>query len=422
MSKTKKVSSKKAASKPVHAIFGSPSGLYALKECPGKVLFGKDIPNPPASEHALEGTVFHTLMEKALPDYFRFKFATIEDLLKPKPRELTDEQHKEMRENVWDTCDNVNKKWEKFSKLHKEPKFHLELKIQLTNDIYGTADVVFVGENLKTGKTDVVVIDYKYGRGVVVVADENLQAICYLLGAINTLNIQNVGQCVSIIAQVRLEGGWSDFSIKTESDRDYWTGTILNIVDVAKKIYTGDLPLELHAGSHCRFCKCLPVCPENKKKHFDEIVETATELDLLVDAEVTPKSISDMVEALSIDQRVEVFKKAAAIEDFLAAIKLNLKSLLETGSEHPDIKIIKTNGRRKWVDDSQTVANTLIKFGIDDPWNKKLIGITEVERKLGKNKKVVDSLTEKGEGKTEVVLASDKRAAVQVSGMQELPE
>lgn len=405
------------AAKPKHAIFGSPSGLYALKECPGKILFGKDIPDPPASEHAVEGTIFHDFMERVLPDYFRFKFASVEDVIKVKPKGLTTEQHKEMIEHIWDTCDNVNKKWEKFCKLHTNCEFHLELKIKLTEDIYGTADVVFVGENLKTKKTDVVVIDYKYGRGVVVVAEENLQAICYLLGAIETLKLENIGQCVSIIAQVRLEGGWSDFSIKEKKERRKWIEQIVSIVSKAKAIYNGKLPLELKAGSHCRFCKCLPVCPENKKKHFDEIVESATELELV---ETTP--IEEMISKLSLDQRVEIFKKASAIEDFLESIKLNLRSFLETGGEHPDIKLIKTNGRRKWKDDAENVADTLISLGIKDPWNKKLIGITEVERKLGKKKELLADLTEKGEGKVEVVLAGDKRQAVQISGMQELPE
>ena len=52
-----------------HALFGSPSGLSALEKCPAKVAFGKDIPEPPTSAYAEEGTAFHNVMEEVLLSY-----------------------------------------------------------------------------------------------------------------------------------------------------------------------------------------------------------------------------------------------------------------------------------------------------------------------------------------------------------------
>lgn len=386
-----------------HAKFGSPSGLYALEKCPGKIAFGKDLPELPISEYALEGTVFHEIMDKAFPLY-------LDDNLKEIEKLLQDVEYDDMPEYVWLTLEEVRKKWEKFKSKHEHATYYLELKVQINEDIYGTADVVFTGINKKTGKINVVVTDYKYGKGVPVLADENLQGIAYLIGALKTLKIDtaSLDQAIVIIAQVRLDGGWSQFVVKGK-ELTTWEEKISSIVQVAKDTYEGKLPIKLSAGSHCRFCKCAPVCPEQKKEHYDLVVQDAGEL-----------PIEEAVKKLTLDEQVNLFLKKAYVEDFLDAVTKNLKNALETGISHPAIKLIKTSGRRGWKKDTQTIAEELIKIGCKDPFSRKLRGITEIEKELGKN--TINDFVELSQGKIEVVRAEDKRIGIDIHEIKELPE
>jgi hypothetical protein len=51
---------------------------------------------------------------------------------------------------------------------------------------------------------------------------------------------------------------------------------------------------------------------------------------------------------------------------------------------------------------------------------QRLVGITEAEKQIGKNK--IDNLTRMGEGKVELVRAEDKRPALLIDQVKELPE
>lgn len=383
-----------------HAKFGSPSTLYRLERCPGSVAFGKDIPEPEPSEYAKEGTEFHRLMERSLALTLKSNIITTYW-----EKELND-VYPEMNDDVVHTTAQVFEKWQSFQEKHTSPKYHLELKVMVSIDIFGTADVVFVGKNKKTKKIDIVVIDFKYGKGVIVQADENLQGIAYLIGAVRTLYLkpEDIGIAMVIIAQVRIEDGWSQYSIKGK-ELDDWDAMIKNIVSRVKNMYEGKLPIELSAGSHCRFCKALDVCPEQNKNEVLDI-STATEF-----------NIEATVEKLTLDQRARIFLRKQQIEDFLDSVAKSLTSEFEAGVTHPDLKLIQTAGRRSWGDEAKAVA-ALKKMGVKDPYNKKLKGIGEVEKEIGKGK--IDDLTIMSSGKLQLVRAEDKRVGVKMLEAEEL--
>jgi hypothetical protein len=381
-----------------HAKFGSPSGLSALEKCPGKIAYTKDMPDLPESEYAKEGTEFHAHMETACSTIFdplhlaeEFKVISTVDW---------------MEEYVCSSIEELKELRSSFIDKHTNVKSHFELKIAVNDDIYGTADVVFVGKSNKTGKTDIVVLDWKAGRGVRVTAEENLQGIAYGLGAINTLDILNVGTCMIIIAQVRLEDGWTRFSFKGEDIKKY-EDKITSIVGRAKDIYDGKYSIEdnLHAGSHCRFCKANGKCVAQKRQLLDG----------LQDAEELP--LTERVKELTLDEQVAIFLKKKAIESLLDAVASNLSKAFQAGITHDALKLIQTKGSRRWKDKNK-VGDILQERGIDDPYSHKVIGIVEAEKLLGKG--VIDDLVEQGEGKLELVRAEDKREAILIGKLEEL--
>lgn len=386
-----------------HATFGSPSSLYRNKHCPGNVTYTKDLPTPPPSEYAAEGTAFHDYMERAFPLYCQGEHSVVEDM-------FYDCAYEDMYDVGMETLADLHAKWIKFKTKHTGAVYHLELKVKLTDDIFGTSDVVFVGKNKQTGKTDVVVVDYKYGKGVPVSAENNLQGVAYLLGTIETLELDNIGVAMVIIAQVRLDNGWSQWEV---NDLQAWKQTILSIVDRVKAVYNGeaDVHANLSAGPWCRFCKANGKCEQQKKLMFDSLAITASEM---------PLDIDNAVRHLTLNEQVNIFLRKSQIEDFLDAVAKNLRAALETGVQHEAVKFVETKGRRKWAEDTDAVAEQLKVLGVADPYKKSLIGITEVERQIGKKK--IDKLTVMGEGKLELVPASDRREAVTFMSAAELPE
>ena len=314
-----------------------------------------------------------------------------------------------MAEHVEETLKRVEELYSKFYEKHTSVNIAYELRIKINELVYGTSDVVIYGINKKTKKIDVLVIDYKYGQGVLVHAEENIQCVAYLIGAVKTLGLQdNFGAGMVVVAQVRLEDGWSDYVVKAK-DFKKWENRIIAIADKAKAVFDGKLPIEgnMQAGSHCRFCKCLPVCPEHRKNTQLALSHTADEL-----------PIEEQVKKLTLDEQVAIFIKKSHIEDFLDAVAKNLTQAFENGITHPELKLIQTNGRRVWVDEER-VAEELTRKGID-PYKKSLIGITEAEKQG--SKKVFDHLTKIAGGKLQLVHKNHKSPAVSMQQAQELPE
>lgn len=387
-----------------HAKYGSPSSLYRSAACPGWVEYTKDLPDGAPSIHAEEGTAFHEVMEimfQQRVSNWIDDSNTCVDIYRSYP---------EMRNTVNDTLFEVVNRWDKFRSMHYNARYHVELRVHLTQDIFGTADLVFVGEDKKTGQTNIVVIDYKHGLGVHVQAQNNLQGLAYLLGAIETLQLKNIGRTIFIIAQVRLEDGWSLAEYDKE-ELDNYREKILSIVDKVKAVCNGEIPLEnnLHPGSHCRWCKADGLCVAQKRETFDMVESTAMEL-----------PIEARIKHLTLDQQVAIFLRKTQIEDFLNAVAMNVQRTLESGVTHPDVKIVETNGRRGWKD--SVTPEDLKQLGVSDPTTVKisLKGIGEVEKAVGKGK--IDHLVVVGGKKREVVHVSDKRSAVIGLAPAELPE
>lgn len=121
-----------------HAKFGSPSGLYALEKCPGKIAFGKDIPDPPESEYAKEGTVFHWYMERCLPLFLKGK--SIIDFIKK-----ANEQYPDMGDYILESCEKFKEKYDSFREKHAGVQIKYEVEVKINDDIFGTSDIVMWG-------------------------------------------------------------------------------------------------------------------------------------------------------------------------------------------------------------------------------------------------------------------------------------
>lgn len=390
-----------------HAKFGSPSSLHRTEKCPGWVAYTKDMPAPPPSEHAEEGTYFHEKMEELLPIFIEDpKDSWIKDTLKEVAAKYAD-----MPEVIESTLVRMKRHWDNFCATHTECKLETEVPLVVNDDCYGTGDVVYTGKSKATVKWDTEPYDYKNGAGVMVDAENNLQLIAYMIGAVKRLKIkrEELGNVRGVIAQVKFEDGWSEINLSLQELR-VWKDKISNIVQLAKDMSHGGTPVVLNPGSHCRWCPADGKCIAQKKACYDEMALTVSEF---------PTDVETFARKLTLDEQVQVYLKTSQIKGFLDAAALNIQRALEMGEEHPDVKLIRGNGRREWSQDEFYVATRLKAAGVEEPFEKKLIGIGKADDLVGKE--VVDELTSKKPGELKVAPATHKSPAVIMGKIEELP-
>ena len=149
---------------------------------------------------------------------------------------------------------------------------------------------------------------------------------------------------------------------------------------------------EFRAGDHCRFCKAKAVC----RKRAEYNLELAK-----YDFEM-PATLEEEEIAAVLVRADELAAWAADVKEF--ALQQALSGVRYAGS-----KVVAGRSNRKYTDED-AVADTVKKAGYD-PYEPKLLGITAMEKLLGKKRfaEILKGLVEKPQGKPALVPESDKR-------------
>ena len=116
---------------------------------------------------------------------------------------------------------------------------------------FGTGDCVIVADNV------LHVIDFKYGRGVLVDAEDNPQMRCYALGALDAYgSIYDISTIKMTIFQPR-----RDNISTSEISREELLSWDTVLSPAARLAHEGSG--EFRAGEHCRFCSAKTSCQEH---------------------------------------------------------------------------------------------------------------------------------------------------------------
>jgi hypothetical protein len=158
------------------------------------------------SSYALEGTNAHELCEyllhKALGDH------TIRD-----PTEDLDYYDQEMQESAEGYRDAVMEIYEDMKKKGMDPAVFIEQQVDFSRYVpegFGTSDCLLIGDDT------MVVVDFKYGKGVEVHAEHNSQLSCYALGAYLTFSsLYDIQNIMILIYQPRI-GNYSKWELTTK--------------------------------------------------------------------------------------------------------------------------------------------------------------------------------------------------------------
>lgn len=333
------------------------------------------------SEYAQEGTDAHSLCEHKLKVLLGMETAD--------PTEGLSFYSEEMEQCACDYAACVLELVEEAKKTCKDPVVLIEQRLDFSRFVaegFGTGDCVLIAD----GTLDVV--DYKHGKGVEVSAVDNPQMMLYALGALELFDgIYDIDTVRMTIFQPRREN--ISVCVMTKDDLLQWAYN--DLVHKAKLADEGGG--EFACGDWCRFCKAKAVC----RKRAEYNLELAK-----YDFEM-PATLEDAEIAAILEKADELAAWAADVKEFALQQALN-------GVKYDGFKVVEGRSNRKYIND-EAVADAVSKAGYD-PYEPKLLGITAMEKLLGKKEfaKLLSGLIEKPQGKPALVPESDKRQEMNV--------
>lgn len=357
-----------------HAIL-SASGSHRWLECTPSARLSENFEDV-TSSYALEGSMVHLMCEIKLCKALGLPC----DEKLPQDFEITQEMEDSSDAYVEYILDILGE----IKKTCKDPVVLVEQRLDFSNYVpegYGTGDCVIVADGI------IHIIDYKNGSGVKVDSYENPQMKLYALGALNLLDcLYNINTVSMTIFQPRIA------NISTyEMEKDKlieWANNVL--VPRAKLAYEGKG--EFVPGDHCRFCKCKIKCTARALANLQLASYEFKTADLLDDDE-----IEDIIG--KIDNLVEW---GNSIKEY--ALNEALK-----GKKWSKYKLVEGRSNRKFKSEEE-VAKVVSDAGYD-PYDKKLLSITDMTKLLGKTKfvELLDKYIYKPQGKPTLVSIEDKR-------------
>lgn len=369
----------------VHAILSASSSSRWIN-CPGSVALSEQCPTPEPSPYADEGTLAHSLAELKLresigeigPEAFD------KGLAKIRKNELYSGEMDEATDFYADTV------IEAYAAAGKDAALLIEQRVDFSEWVpqgFGTSDAVVIGSGM------IQVIDLKYGKGIKVNAKGNSQLRLYGLGALALFSdLYDLQRARMTIIQPRLDHVSTD-EIST-NELLLWANDDVKpraIMAMNGTDYTA-------VGDWCRFCPAKAVCRKRAEYNLELAREDFKEPGLLTDEEIG-----------EVLQRADELKSwAADVADYA------LKAALD-GNHFDGWKLVEGRSVRKYADEDK-VAEALEKAGFDEAllYDRKLKGITEMEKMVGKKKfsAVLGDLIVKPAGAPKLAPESDKRPAI----------
>lgn len=331
------------------------------------------------SEYAAQGTDAHSLCEFKVLKYLG------KDVKDP-TADLTyfDE---EMAECTDSYLQYVTEQVEKAKERCKDPIVLVEQRLDFSKWVpqgFGTGDCVIVSDEVLT------VIDFKYGLGVLVQAENNPQMMCYALGALELFDsLYDIKSIEMTIFQPRRDN-ISTYEISKDELLE-WAQSVLSPTAILAENGEGDFK----AGEHCQFCKVKATC----RKRAEYNLELAK-----YDFEM-PANLDNTEITAILSKADEFISWASDVKEYALQQALN-------GEEFDGFKVVEGRSTRKYTDET-AVAEAVTQAGFD-PYEHKVLGITAMTKLLGKTKfeKLLGGFIEKPKGKPTLVPITDKRKPI----------
>jgi len=362
----------------VHSTVVGGSTASRVVNCPGSVALVQRMPPQPSSSYADVGTLLHGCMADLLNN------------VSLKPEHLLGRTYKDVAVTQEMIDEKIIPALQALNEI--DPDETMELEVEQTvsfgaliPDAFGSADVVG-----RRGRT-AVVLDWKFGDGVPVPAEGNLQLLFYAAAAARTPGLEWVFKGVEKLELVIVQ---PPYIRRWVTDMDTLENFELNLVRAVRLAERPDAPLEV--GGHCRWCAAKPICPKMTGE-IDRVVH-------------------QKLEALSPDQVSQALLLADKLEEFIAAARKMALDRLEKDMPVPGYKLVPKQARRQWVDEAKARAVLGEDFVVT---KTELLSPAQAEKVLKKSKLALpdDLVVSVSSGNT-IAPESDPRPAVLNIGKQ----
>lgn len=317
--------------------------------CPGSVALVDKMPPQPSSSYANEGTLLHDTIADVL------------DKHQP-PKAHLGRKH----EGITLTQELIDAKLAPALAALDEidPEGRMEYAVEsrvgfgdYLPDVFGSTDLLGrIGNRA-------VVLDWKFGDGVAVSAEENAQLMFYAAAAMRTPKTQWVFDGAEELELIIVQPP----SVKR------WVTTLDRI-----KAFEADLKAAvtralkpgapLAAGDHCKWCAAKPVCP--------------------VMTGAVDRLLATKLDALPVDQIAHYLDQVPLVEDFISSLQALALQMLTEGKPVGDWKLVPKRATRQWVNETKTVNALVCELGLDrsDVYVEKIISPAQAETLLKKLK------------------------------------
>jgi len=343
--------------------------------CPGSVKLVQQMPPRPETEHAARGTLLHNVMAELL-EYDKKPEQMLGTTYKDQV--LTQELIDEKVISALTLLDEV------------DPDKHMEYMVETRVGFGDFLPGVFGSTDLlgRLG-TRAVVLDWKFGDGVLVDAADNPQLLFYAAAAMRTPAckwvFEGADEIEMVIVQPPAIRRWVTNKARVVSFEQ-------ELAQAVKQAQQEDALLA--SGSHCRWCAAKPICPE---------VNGAKD-----------RALQTQLANLPAEQIAMQLQQADMLEDYLRDLRALAHQMLENNKPVPGFKLVAKRGTRHWTDED-AIADWAIRNGLtpDDFCEAKIKSPAQLEKVVKKfnielPKELVTSISS---GST-LVPESDPRPAI----------
>ena len=362
-----------------HSTIVGGSTASRVINCPGSVALVAKMPPKPSSKYADEGTLLHEVIAETIGTdnnpykYIGRKVGDVE-----LTRELID--------------DKLVPAMGLFGEI--DPNYEMDFMVESTVSfgdllpgVFGSADVVG-----RMGKT-AYIIDWKFGDGVPVPAEENMQLMFYACAAMRTdatkWAFTGADEVEMVIIQPPSIKRWkTTFERLAQFEAD--------LVRAVKTSGSPDAPLAV--GSHCRWCAAKPICPQ-----MTGAVDRAKNVALT---------------NLPASQIGHYLEQAEILEDWIRSLRELAHEMLENDKPVPGWKLVPKRAVRSWAD--VKAAEKFLKDNNITPFKEpELLSPAGAEKLLKKSKVALpDNLVVAVSSGDTLAPESDPRPAVLNVGKQ----
>ena len=303
------------------------------------------------SDYAAEGTDAHALCE------FRLKQAL--GIPADDPTENLSWYNEEMEDCATGYAAYVSELLETAKQTCADPVVMIEQRVDFSRWVkegFGTADCIVIADGVLN------ICDYKNGQGCLVLAERNPQMMLYALGALEIFDgIYDIDTVRMTIYQPRK----SNISVYEMDKADLYEWANSELTQKAQLAYEGQGSFS--CGEWCRFCKAKAECRERAEAN----------LALARYEFQTPALLAD-------EEIADILGKVDALTAWASDVKEYALQQAISGTAFPGWKLVEGRSNRKYTSEAAVAA--AVEGAGFNPYEKKLLGITAMQKLLGKSR------------------------------------